>query len=83
MLFNAISAILPGANVQKVLREKTALLKARINSSIGGIIIVDNQGKKILQNQRAIDPWKIPQDIAGDKDDCLQVQHGYAHDEKY
>jgi PAS domain S-box-containing protein len=60
---------------EEVLRQKTALLEAQINSSIDGIIIVDNQGKKILQNQRAIDLWKIPQHIADDEDDSLQVQH--------
>ena len=60
---------------EEVLLQKTALLEAQINSSIDGIIIVDDQGKKILQNQRAIDLWKIPQHIAEDEDDSLQVQH--------
>lgn len=60
---------------EEILLQKTALLEAQINSSIDGIIIVDNQGKKILQNQRAIDLWKIPQHIADNDDDHMQVQH--------
>ncbi len=60
---------------EEVLHHKTALLEAQLNSSIDGIIIVDNQGKKVLQNQRAIDLWKIPPHIADNEDDHLQVQH--------
>ncbi|MBN1821922.1 MAG: PAS domain S-box protein [Prolixibacteraceae bacterium] len=60
---------------EEVIRQKTALLEAQLNSSIDGILIVDNQGKKILQNQRTIDLWKIPQHIADNEDDHLQVQH--------
>ena len=56
------------------LLEKTALLEAQLNSSIEGILVVDNQGKKVLQNQRTIDLWKIPQAIAHDPDDNQQVQ---------
>ncbi len=57
------------------MNQKTTLLEAQLNSSIDGIIIVNSQGKKILQNQRAIDLWKIPQHIADNEDDNLQVQH--------
>ena len=60
---------------EEVLHHKTALLEAQLNSSIDGIIIVDDEGKKILQNQRAIDLWKIPPHIADNEDDHLQVQH--------
>ncbi|MGA9778047.1 MAG: PAS domain S-box protein [Limisphaerales bacterium] len=56
------------------LLEKTALLEAQLNSSIEAILVVDNQGKKVIQNQRTIDLWKIPQDIANNHDDEKQVQ---------
>jgi PAS domain S-box-containing protein len=60
---------------EDALRQKTALLEAQLNSSIEGILVVDSQGKKVLQNQRAIDLWKIPQHIADNEDDQMQVQH--------
>jgi len=60
---------------EDALRQKTALLEAQLNSSIDGILIVDNQGRKVLQNQRTIDLWKIPQHIADNEDDQMQVQH--------
>jgi diguanylate cyclase (GGDEF)-like protein len=60
---------------EKALRQKTAFLEAQLNSSIEGILIVDGQGKKVLQNQRIIDLWKIPKHIADNDDDQLQVDH--------
>ena len=54
---------------EKDLSEKTALLEAELNSSIEGILIVDSNGKKILQNKRTIELWEIPQHIADDQAD--------------
>ena len=49
---------------EEMLRHETALLEAQLDSTIDGILVVDNQGKKILQNQRTVELWKIPQHIA-------------------
>jgi len=51
-----------------------ALLEAKANSttpnsSVDAILVVDLQGKKIIQNQRATDLLKVPQHIADKKDD--------------
>jgi len=54
---------------EQELRGQTAFLEAQVNSSIDGILVVDNQGKKVLQNQRMIDLWKMPQDIADESHD--------------
>jgi two-component system cell cycle sensor histidine kinase/response regulator CckA len=58
---------------EEELRWKTAFLEAQVNSSIDGILVVDQEGKKILQNQKLADLMKIPQHIADDKDD--ETQH--------
>jgi len=60
--------------VEEDLRWKTAFLEAQVNSSIDGILVVDKHGKKILQNRRLNELWKIPQHIADDPDDKTQVQ---------
>lgn len=60
---------------EEALRQKTALLEAQLNSCIEGILVVDSQGKKVIQNQRTIDLWKIPQHIVDNPDDQAQVQH--------
>jgi PAS domain S-box-containing protein len=59
----------------EALYRKTALLEAQLDSSIDGILVVDAQGKNILQNQRTVELWKIPQHIADNNDDETQVQH--------
>ena len=56
------------------LQQRTALLGAQLEASIDGILVVDDQGKKILQNQRMADLWKIPPDVADSKEDTKQVQ---------
>ncbi|MEP6572299.1 MAG: response regulator [Gemmatimonadota bacterium] len=54
-------------------RWKTALLEAQIRSSIDGILVVDEQGKKIVQNPRLKELWGIP-DSMTDSDDRTQVE---------
>jgi PAS domain S-box-containing protein len=49
---------------EQELRWKTAFLEAQTNSSIDGILVVDGQGKSLLQNQRLVDLWKMPQPVA-------------------
>ena len=59
---------------EQELRGKTAFLEAQVNSSLDGILVVDNQGKKVLQNQRMIDLWKIPPSIAEEKNDEKRLE---------
>jgi PAS domain S-box-containing protein len=53
---------------------KTTLLAAQVNSSNDGILVVDQLGRKILQNQRLAGLFKIPADIAEGDDDARQIQ---------
>ena len=50
------------------LRSKTAFLEAQVNSTIDGIVVLDPQGNIILQNRQAIELFKIPKQIAEEKD---------------
>jgi PAS domain S-box-containing protein len=59
---------------EEELRWKTAFLEAQVSSSPDGILVVDGQGKKILQNQKMTDLFQIPRHIADDKDDLKQLQ---------
>jgi signal transduction histidine kinase/CheY-like chemotaxis protein len=45
-----------------------------MDSSPDGIVVVDSQGKKILQNEQLNELWKIPPHIAQDPDDAKQIQ---------
>jgi two-component system cell cycle sensor histidine kinase/response regulator CckA len=53
---------------------KTAFLEAQVDSSLDGILVVDSEAKKILQNQRMNELWKIPPEISGNKDDSAQLR---------
>ena len=67
--------VIAHTRAEEELRWKTAFLEAQVNSSIDGIFVVDEQGKKLLQNQRMTDLWKIPRHIADEKDDAAQIQY--------
>jgi PAS domain S-box-containing protein len=57
---------------KKQLLWKTAFFEAQVHSALDGILIVDGEGKIILQNQRMLDLWKIPVDFANHGDDRAQ-----------
>lgn len=45
------------------------------NSTVDGFLVVDTRGKKVLQTQRTIDLWKIPQEVVDDLSGVKQVEH--------
>jgi PAS domain-containing protein len=59
---------------EEELCRKTAFLEALVDSALDGILVVDNQGKQILENKRMNDLWKFPAHIAGNKSDSDQIQ---------
>lgn len=56
------------------LRWRSALFEAMVDASLDGILVVDKQGRKICQNQRAIDLWQVPASIAADPSDAKQAR---------
>ncbi len=59
---------------EQELRWRTAFFEAQVHSAIDGILVVDSAGKKLLQNRRMNELWKIPPSIVDDPDDSKQVQ---------
>lgn len=59
---------------EEELQRKSAILEAQVNSSIDGILVVDEQNRKVLQNQRFNDLLKIPEAMANNKDDEAQLR---------
>ena len=59
---------------EEQLRSKTALLEAQLNSTLDGIIILDSEGKLVLQNQKMNDLWNPPQDIFDEIDHRKRLQ---------
>jgi PAS domain S-box-containing protein len=49
---------------EEELQRKTAFLEAQVNSSIDGILVVDQNRETSLQNQRFVDLFKMPRHLA-------------------
>jgi PAS domain S-box-containing protein len=60
--------------VEEQLRWKTALLEAQVDSSLDGILVVNENNKKILQNERTVELLKLPQHIAENEGGMQQLQ---------
>ena len=56
------------------LRWKTALLEAQLNASLDGILVVDGNGRQVVQNRQATDLFKIPAPIADGNDDAAKIR---------
>ena len=61
--------------VEDALVWKTAFLEAQANSSLDGILVVDERGRTILRNQRLIDMWKLPRHIIEGADEKEEFAH--------
>jgi PAS domain S-box-containing protein len=59
---------------EQELRWRTAFFEAQVHSAIDGILVVDSAGKKLLQNRRMNELWKIPPHFADDPDDSPQLK---------
>ena len=66
--------ILERKRVQKELHWTSAFLKGQVNASLDGLLVVDEQGKKVIHNQRFLDIFKIPRHIANQKDDKERLE---------
>ncbi len=60
---------------EQELRWRTAFFEAQVDSAFDGVLVVDSQGKKILQNQRLNDLFRIPPHISEDPDDRPQREY--------
>ena len=57
------------------LRMKTALLEAQLNSSPDAILVVDDRGRKILQNENLSRLFNFPIELTNTEDDSKLLQH--------
>lgn len=60
---------------EEELRIRLMFFEGIANSTFDGFLVVDPNGRKILQTQRTIDLWKIPQGVVEDLSGQKQVAH--------
>jgi PAS domain S-box-containing protein len=60
-------------NSEFELEKSLSLLKATIESTDDGLLVVDTAGRIVMYNQRFAEIWKIPQEVLDKKDDNLAL----------
>jgi len=55
--------------IEDELTRKTEFLEAQKEASLDGLLVVDENGQRVLINNRLIELWHVPQDIVEDKND--------------
>ena len=61
--------------VEEALAHKTMLLEAHLQTSISGILAVDNFGHAVFFNKRFGELWRIPQHILDEKNEAKMLEY--------
>ena len=61
--------------IEGELKKKTEFLEAQVEASVDGLLVVDDNGKRILTNKRLLELWKVPQHIIDDENDEALLQY--------
>jgi len=75
ILHSIIQDITDLNKAEKALISKTALLEAQVNASLDGILVIDENQKRVLINQRMVALFNIPPHILQDEDDTALLMH--------
>src|SRR5690606_21495311 len=57
------------------LRWQTAFLRAQTESSLEGLLVVDDRQRKILQNRQFAEIWRIPHHVFDQPDEASSLDH--------
>ncbi len=57
------------------LRSKTAFLEAQADSTIDGILVVDDRSQRVMHNRRLVELLSIPPELLTDKSDLPMLAH--------
>lgn len=66
---NLEEEIVAREKVQNELKEKERLLRATLESTADGILVVDSSGKTVMVNGRFVQIWSIPDELLAERDD--------------
>jgi len=75
-LFESLIKLIEERKVaEEALKSKTALLEAQMDATIDGILVVDDNHKRILINNRIFELFDAPYHILEDEDDSMLLKH--------
>ncbi|MEI6502185.1 MAG: PAS domain S-box protein, partial [Armatimonadota bacterium] len=75
VLHSIIHDITERKQAEEALRARTALLEAQTNATLDGILVIDEDDKRILVNQRWIELASIPPEVLADENDSALLRH--------
>ncbi|MDD5020196.1 MAG: PAS domain S-box protein [Candidatus Omnitrophica bacterium] len=61
--------------IEEELKRKTEFLEAQKEASLDGLLVIDENGQRLLINQRLLDLWQVPQDVINDTNDEALLQY--------
>ncbi len=67
--------ITPRKHAEFELKSKTAFLEAQLNSTNEGILVVDENNRRLLLNRRYAEIFAVPREILGDPADAPLLRH--------
>lgn len=70
-----LSDITARKQAETELQSQTAFLEAQTNSTIDGILVVNRDNQRLLLNQRMVELFNVPPEIAANKNDGLLLNH--------
>ena len=70
-----ITDITQRKQIEVDLQWKTAFLEAQVNSTIDGILVVNDEGRWILHNHRMLEIFRVPVELLEDRDDRVLLSH--------
>ena len=70
-----LSDITARKQAEAELQSQTAFLEAQTNSTIDGILVVNRDNQRLLLNQRMVELFNVPPEIAANKNDGLLLNH--------
>ena len=78
-MFNAIGSqigqFMERKRVEEEIENSLSLLRATLESTADGILVVNNDGKMVGLNQKFVDMWRIPESIVASRDDNQALAH--------
>lgn len=72
---NLMTQVAEREAAQEQLRQKNAFFEAQANSTADGILVLDSNARKILQNRPFKEMFQLPQQIVDDEDDQVSLEH--------
>jgi len=61
--------------MERELRWRSAFMEAQVDSTMEGVLVVDNEGKKIFANRQLAQIWNLPKEVLEDPDDAAQIRY--------